>query len=127
MQRPTKIYFDGGARPNPGAIEIAAVLRGEVHRRAEAEPGSSSHAEWRALLYALEVARDAGERNLVLLGDSRFVIDQAKGAAKCRDPELLRYLAAFRDRAAGFASLRIRHIKRSQNLAGIALDHRRRF
>ena len=127
MPRPTKIYFDGGARPNPGAIEIAVVLRGQVHRRAEPEPGSSSQAEWRALLYALDIARDAGETDLVLIGDSRFVVDQANGVTKCRDPLLALYLAAFRDQAASFASLRIRHIKRSQNLAGIALDRVRRF
>lgn len=127
MPRPTKIYFDGGARPNPGAIETAVVLRGQVHRRAGPAPGSSSQAEWRALLYALEIARDAGESEIILLGDSRFVVDQANGVTKCRDPELALCLATFRDQAASFSSLRVRHIKRSQNLAGIALDRRRRF
>lgn len=116
----TKVYFDGGCRPNPGAIRVAAVLRGAVHLRSDLGAGSSGDAEWRALLHALDVAIAAGERDVVLLGDSASVIDQANGTARFRGPAACR--ARFAELSARFDRLRFRRIKRTQNLAGIALE-----
>ncbi len=116
----TKVYFDGGCRPNPGAIRVAAVVRGTAHVRAEPGEGSSGKAEWLALLYALEIAIAAGERDVTLLGDSASVIDQAKGVARRRlDAEDESH---FLELAGRFERLRFRSIKRNQNLAGIALE-----
>ncbi len=96
------------------------MLRGTVHLRADLGAGSSGDAEWLALLHALEVARAAGETDLLLLGDSASVIDQAKGAA----PMLVspHYKGRFADLIAGLDRIRFRRIKRTQNLAGIALE-----
>jgi ribonuclease HI len=119
-----KVYFDGGSRPNPGAIEVAAVVRGQAQIRFDLGEGSSGDAEWCALLHALEVAIAAGERDVLLLGDSASVIGQAKGEAKRRlapDDE-----ARFVALSASFERLRFRRIKRTQNLAGIALEQVRR-
>jgi ribonuclease HI len=116
----TKIYFDGGCRPNPGAIRVAAVVRGAVHLAADCGSGSSGDAEWLALLHALEVALAAGVSDATLLGDSASVIDQARGVARRRlAPDLeTRFFALI----ARFDRLRFRRIKRTQNLAGIALE-----
>jgi ribonuclease HI len=120
----TKVYFDGGCRPNPGMISVAAVVRGTAHVRADGGTGSSGDAEWLALLHALEIAGAAGERDIVLLGDSASVIDQASGVARRRlDPALEQRFAAL---TARFERVRFKRIKRSQNLAGIALDQLRR-
>ena len=97
-----------------------------VHRLDDLGDGASGDAEWLALLHALDVAIAAGEKELVLLGDSASVIDQAKGVARRRlAPDLE---ARFIDRVGRFDRVRFRRIKRSQNLAGIALEqvHRRR-
>ena len=120
----TKLYFDGGCRPNPGPIHVAAVLRGAVHLRSDLGVGSSGDAEWRALLHALEVAVAAGETDVLLLGDSASVIDQARGVARRRLPP--EHEARFSELAGSFARLRFRRIKRTQNLAGIALEQVRR-
>ena len=118
------VYFDGGCSPNPGPIRVAAVLRGAVHLRNDLGAGSSGEAEWHALLHALDVAVAAGESDLILLGDSASVIDQAKGLARRRlAPDLE---ARFADLSARFERLRFRRIKRNQNLAGIALEQVRR-
>jgi ribonuclease HI len=124
MVTPLKIFFDGGARPNPGAIEIAVVARGEAHIRRDIGHGTSMDAEWMALIHALEIARSLGSRDTVLLGDAAAVIAQAGGAARCRGAGV-RHLARFRD-LAGAQPPRIRYIKRTQNLAGIALAQARR-
>ena len=96
------------------------MLRGQVQLRSDFGGGSSGDAEWCALLHALEVAAAAGERDVLMLGDSASVVDQASGAARRRlapDDEA-RFLALL----ASFDRLRFRRIKRTQNLAGIALE-----
>ena len=120
-----KLWFDGGCRPNPGPIEVAVVARGVVYYRAGLPPGSNNDAEWLALLHALAVARELGAHDIVLLGDSAVVVRQARGAGKCRSAQLGRHLAAYTAQAGAFARIRIRHVKRSHNLAGIALERRR--
>jgi len=121
----TKVYFDGGCRPNPGMIETAVVTRGKLYHRAAAGHGSSELAEWIALLDALEVARALGIRDLLLLGDSAGVVAQANGKARSGSDGAADCRARFLARAGAFERVRVRHIKRSQNLAGIALGQMR--
>lgn len=119
-----KLYFDGGCRPNPGRMETAVVVRGEVYLQADAGQGTSGEAEWRALLHALDVAVALGARDIVLIGDSANVVAQAAGTSKCAT-RAQPCLAEFRLRAAKFARVRLRAVRRSHNLAGAALQTRR--
>lgn len=118
--RRTKIYFDGGARPNPGAMEIAVVCRGVAHVERDIGIGSSLDAEWLALIAALRLARAQGLDDVLLLGDAAAVVAQANGAVSARG-KAAQHLAAFRALADEGVAPRIRHIGRAQNLAGIAL------
>jgi len=115
-----KIFFDGGCRPNPGEMEMAVVAQGETHIVRDMGHGSSGDAEWLALIHALKVAQSLGAADFVLLGDSASVVAQANGAAKCRGTALAHRVALLALMPDGTPP-RIRHIKRSQNLAGIAL------
>lgn len=119
--RRLKLFFDGGCRPNPGVMEVAVVVRGTTHHRADLGYGSNNDAEWLALLAALAIARDLGATDIELLGDSAFVVDQANGTGR-NGADWQRYLAEYRALAASFTRLRVRRIGRSQNLAGIALE-----
>lgn len=114
-----KVFFDGGWRPATG-METAVVVRGQEYVRRPLGPGSAMEAEWLALLHAVELAGHLGVREPVLLGDSLAVIGQATGTAKCPD-DYFRYLQALAALRSGAGDVRIRHVKRSQNLAGIAL------
>ncbi|HEY0595699.1 reverse transcriptase-like protein [Sphingopyxis sp.] len=118
--RRTKIYFDGGCRPNPGAMEIAVVAGGVAAIDHDAGTGSSMDAEWLALIAALRLARARGLADFVLLGDAAAVIRQANGVVPARG-SAARHLAAFRELAGDGPGPRVRHVKRTQNLAGIAL------
>ncbi|KTE06162.1 reverse transcriptase-like protein [Sphingopyxis sp. H115] len=118
--RRTKIYFDGGCRPNPGAMEIAVVAGGAIEIDRDVGVGSSMDAEWLALIAALRLARRRGLADFVLLGDAAAVVHQATGAVRARG-DAARHLATFRALAEDGPVPRIRHIKRTQNLAGIAL------
>lgn len=120
IARRTKIYFDGGCRPNPGPMEIAVVTGGVAMVNRDIGTGSSLDAEWLALIAALRLGRDRGLEDFVLLGDAAAVVAQATGAVRTRGPAA-GHLATFRSLAGDGPLPRIRHIGRAQNLAGIAL------
>lgn len=85
-------WFDGSARPNPGACSIGAVLAGPAGERVEisqdAGYGSSSEAEYGALLAVLKAAVAAGACDLVVHGDSRVVIDDVTAPPAGAAPSL---------------------------------------
>ena len=120
MTRRIKIYFDGGCRPNPGKMETAVVTGGAAVVVRDAGIGSSMDAEWLALIAALRLAQDLGLTNFILLGDAAAVVAQANGAVRARGEDA-RHLANFRGLVGDGAMPSVRHIKRTQNLAGIAL------
>jgi ribonuclease HI len=120
-----KIFFDGGCQPNPGMMEIAVVARGIPYYRHDVGYGTNIDAEWLALLYALEIARSLKLTDIILIGDALTVVNQANGSAPCRRQNLQDHYNAFTQKAADFTRVRIRHIVRTQNLAGIALSIRR--
>lgn len=124
MERRLKVFFDGGCRPNPGRIEVAAVLRGVAHARDDLGDGTNGDAEWLALIHALECAQASGALAFDLIGDSTSVIEQANGRVKARSEADRAHLARFQALAAAHPPARIRWIKRAQNLAGIALNSR---
>jgi len=119
----TKLFFDGGCRPNPGVMEAAVVVRGAVHYADDLGHGSSEEAEWRALLHALDLAAALQLRDIVLLGDAAGVTGQAQGTIRCR--RFARLLELYQAAVPTFERVRLRHIPRNQNLAGIALARRR--
>ena len=123
VQRET-FYFDGGSRPNPGPIELAVVTRGRAHFRDDAGLGDNNQAEWLALLFAAELAGRQGARDVLFIGDSALIVQQASGAWPCRSVQLQPYLAAFTQTRSSFTRVRLRHVPRSRNLAGIALARR---
>ncbi len=123
LRRPVKLFYDGGCRPNPGPIEAAVVVRGIVHRFDDLGPGSSTDAEWLALIAALELAQTLGLSDIALTGDALAVIKQAQLALQtgCAASG---HAAVFLGMAAKTPRVRLRWTKRQQNLAGIALAAR---
>ena len=113
-----KIFFDGGYRP--AGMELAVVAGGRTTVERDLGPGSSMDAEWLALIAALERAQALGVADAVLLGDAAAVIAQASGRVRCPHayrPHFERFHALPRPPG----GVRIRYIKRTQNLSGIAL------
>jgi ribonuclease HI len=117
-----KLFFDGGWRPATG-METALVLHGREYVRQGLGPGSAMAAEWLALLQAVELAAELGLRDAVFCGDSLAVVGQANGTVRCPSDHL-RHRQALAALHPHLDTLRIRHVKRSQNLAGIALARR---
>lgn len=116
-----KIFFDGGCRP--GGMEYAVVMGGQARIVRDLGPGTSMTAEWLALIAATRAAHEAGLADVLLLGDAAGVVAQALG--KVRVPPA--HVAHFVEWSAlpRPSQFRLRHIKRTQNLAGIALERLR--
>lgn len=119
-----KIFFDGGCRPNPGVMELAVVAAGRTHILRDIGLGTSTDAEWLALIHALTIAQSLGTDDVVLLGDAAAIVAQARGEARCRGASLPHFVR-YRAMTSTGRPPRVRHIKRSQNLAGIALARSR--
>jgi len=124
QRRRLKIYFDGGCRPNPGALEVAVVARGATYFFDNLGCGTSSDAEWLALRLALQVAQSLGEPDFDLIGDSLEVIQQANGSSRCSSIASAHHLAKYEECAASGRPRRLIWSPRRQNLAGIALAGR---
>jgi ribonuclease HI len=120
MSSRIKVFFDGGCRPNPGSMEIAVVVFGRTFIRCDLGYGTSEDAEWLALIEALRIAQTLGTPDFVLMGDAASVIGPANGTVKCRG-SAARHLQTLRDLSVASPRPRIRCVKRSHNLAGIAL------
>ena len=105
-------------------MHAAVVSRGTTWFRDELGMGDNNEAEWLALLMALDLAKAQSCADVVMVGDSALVIAQASGRQRCRSAHLAPYLAAFGEATTGFARVRLRHVPRTKNLAGIALARR---
>jgi ribonuclease HI len=103
-------------------MQTVVVARGLTFHRDYPGTGDNNDAEWLALIHALSVARSLDATEVTFLGDSALVVDQANGVAACRAPRFQVRLAEFTALAAGFDHVLIRRVRRTQNLAGIALE-----
>ena len=120
MSPRVKIYFDGGCRPSPVGMEASVVVKGRSFIQRGLGPGTSLDAEWLALIRAAEIARELRLVNPLFLGDSLTVVGQANGTVKCTRASV-RHFRVLEGLNTSFLTLNIRHVKRTQNLAGIAL------
>ena len=118
MARGVKVYFDGGCRPT--GMELAVVIAGESFVRRDLGLGTAMDAEWLALIEAMRLAGEHGLTDPVLLGDAAAVIAQANGTMRC-PRAFTKHLEHFRALARPPGRVRIRYVKRQQNLAGIVL------
>ena len=121
MTTRVKVFFDGGCRPNPGAMEVAVVVGGQCTIQRDLGYGTHQDAEWLALIAALRLAQARGLSDYILVGDGLAVIEQATGRVPCRGDHA-RHLAVFQALIGTARPPRIRHVGRAQNLAGVALE-----
>ena len=75
------IHIDGSALPNPGPMSLGVLLQlpdGSRHALSQDlhRSGCNNEAELRALMAALQLARDLGARNLTVHTDSQVLLEQ---------------------------------------------------
>jgi alkylation response protein AidB-like acyl-CoA dehydrogenase/ribonuclease HI len=128
-------HIDGASRGNPGPAAIGVVITGPGGSPVAAfgrYVGNTTNnvAEYRALLAALEYARQHGVRRLRVNSDSELMVRQMQGRYKVNSPDLKPLYSQAREWAAGLQHFSIKHVPREENreadrLANQALDRAR--
>jgi ribonuclease HI len=123
------IYFDGGARGNPGPAAIGALVLDPTsvppQRLATVSEriGETTNnvAEYRALIAGLEAAAATPARVARVRGDSKLVIEQIAGRWKVKQPHLKPLHAQACALLARYDEIDLAHVRREQNVEADAL------
>ena len=112
-----KIYTDGASRGNPGPASYGFLLvfddEGIVHE----ESGyigktTNNRAEYRAVINALEKAKDFHDGKVELYSDSQLLVRQMQGRWKVKSPEIRKLYKIARKRTEKFESVEFKHVSR---------------
>ena len=120
------LHVDGGARGNPGPAAIGVVVSepgGQVVDEL-AEPigvATNNVAEYRAVLRALERARELRASEVEIIGDSELVARQLTGAYKVKHPAMKPLYEEALGALRGFDRWQIRTVPRARNARADAL------
>ena len=114
------VNVDGGARGNPGPAGIAAVATGEdgeilAERNETIGDATNNVAEYRAMLLGIELAGELGADEVELIGDSKLIVEQVKGAWKVKQAHLRPLRAEVVKALEGLDSWTIRNVPREEN------------
>ena len=113
------IYTDGGARGNPGPAGLGVVMYagGEIVKRHSRYLGKATNnqAEYRAVIDALEHAREMGAKEIDLVMDSELVVKQLNREYRVKDKDLGQLFVQVWNLTLGFSKFTVRHVRREQN------------
>ena len=134
MEETLTLEFDGGSRGNPGPAGIGVVVRA-----ADGTPlvtlgrfigrATNNVAEYRALITALEKAKELGAKKIQIRGDSELIIKQMRGEYRVKHPDMRELYDEAQFLIHQFDEARIDHNLRHKNeladkLANLAMDRK---
>jgi ribonuclease HI len=134
MNETLTLEFDGGSRGNPGPAGIGIVVRA-----ADGTPlvtlgrfigrATNNVAEYRALITALEKAKELGAKKIQIRGDSELIIKQMRGEYRVKHPDMRELYDEAQFLLHQFDEARIDHNLRHKNeladkLANLAMDRK---
>lgn len=112
------IHTDGGARGNPGPAGIGVVIKkgAETHSfKKYIGETTNNQAEYRAVILALEKAKELGGEDLEFYLDSELVVKQLNREYKVKDAGLAPLFVEIWNRGLHFKKITWRHIRREYN------------
>ena len=126
------IYTDGGARGNPGPAGIGAVIYDEK-KNIVAEISeyigetTNNQAEYKAVIAAIERAKELGAEELDFYLDSELVVKQLNREYKVKNKGLAPLFIQIYNAVLNFKKVSFTHIRREMNkeadkLANLAMD-----
>jgi len=135
MERLTA-YSDGASRGNPGKAAIGIVLLGEkktvlYEHREYIGVATNNQAEYRAVIKALEIARQYQAKVVDCYMDSELLVKQLKGEYRTRNPGLKKLKDEIKEKERAFQRVTYNHvgrgdayIERCDHLANRALNEK---
>jgi len=133
MTKKCNLYTDGGARGNPGPAAIGGYLQCSKKKIATFSSfigtATNNQAEYRALLYGLQLAQKHAQSDLSCFLDSELIVMQLQGRYKVKDEQLKQLYSQVKIICSYFDSITFSHISRDKNtradrLVNEALDGR---
>jgi ribonuclease HI len=131
------LYSDGASRGNPGQAGAGVLLKdaaGDIRLQASKYLGQATNnvAEYQALLFGLQKARELGVKNIQVFADSELLVRQLKGQYRVKAPHLLPLYEAAQRALKAFETFAISHVPREMNsladrLANQAIDQKDRM
>ena len=114
------VNFDGGSRGNPGPAGIAAVAMdaggGILIERSETIGDATNNvAEYRALLLAIQLAKELEADEVELIGDSKLIVEQVRGNWRVKHEHLRPLQTKAKDALRDLPKWSIRHVMRDDN------------
>lgn len=114
------IYSDGGARGNPGPAAIGAVIYDAAGRELDRisktiGETTNNQAEYKALIAALESAKNLGAESVVCHLDSELVVRQLQGKYKVREETLKPLIGEVLRLTGKFSQIQFVHVPREKN------------
>ncbi|PIS43050.1 MAG: ribonuclease H [Candidatus Kerfeldbacteria bacterium CG08_land_8_20_14_0_20_40_16] len=120
MKSLLKIYTDGGARGNPGPAAAGVVIfneQGKLIGKYSKFLGETTNnqAEYQAVIFALEKARQLKGTTLKLHLDSEIVVQQLNRKYKIKDSGLAALFVKIWNTGQSFKSIEYNYIPREKN------------
>ncbi|NQT49906.1 ribonuclease HI family protein [Candidatus Kuenenbacteria bacterium] len=129
------INCDGGARGNPGPAAIGIVIKNEKEEVLFSEgkcigETTNNQAEYQAVVFAMEKAKELGGTELEFKLDSELVVKQLKGEYKVKNQDLAQQFLKIHNLQGHFKKIEYKHIYREDNteadaMVNEALDEKR--
>jgi ribonuclease HI len=126
------IYCDGGSRGNPGPAGLGAVIYDADKNILEEISEylgvtTNNQAEYRAVLKAIEKAKDMQATKLTFYLDSELIVKQMSGEYRVKNKDLLPIYLKIRQYILEFSQVNFFHVRREYNkeadsLANLAMD-----
>jgi len=115
-----KIFTDGGARGNPGPAGVGAVIeneKGDILFKGGKYIGETTNnqAEYQAVIFALEKAKELKGVELDFYLDSQLVVEQLNGNYKVKNPELAKQFLKIYNLQQQFKKVNYTHVYREEN------------
>ncbi|MDP2656289.1 MAG: ribonuclease HI family protein [bacterium] len=120
MSKKVTTYTDGGARGNPGPAGIGAVVHDletdivHEHKKYIGET-TNNQAEYKALIMALESAKELSADEVQCFLDSELVVKQMRKEYKVKDPGLQKLFIQAYNLTTAFKKVTFSHIPREKN------------
>lgn len=115
-----KIFCDGGARGNPGPAAAGVVIKDEQDKilfRGGKYLGETTNnqAEYQAVIFAFEKAKELGATELEFNLDSELVVCQLNGEYKVKNQDLAQQFLKIWNWQSQFKKVAYGHIYREEN------------
>ena len=118
-----KMYFDGGAQPNPGKSASSAILYDDIDNTIQfkiaryTKHSTNNQAEYNGVIIGLKKCIELGIKNISIFGDSLLVVNQLSNKWKIYNIVLKDLHNTIHELLLEFDNVWISHIPRKLNSA----------